>query len=531
MAKRGYKSISLNDFTGGLNYRSDQFNMSEKESPDLLNVDVDPKGGVRQRRGVTAFNSTTLADDVTGLWGLHTAGGVNQLMASHGANVSYSDGNDFTSILGGGGQPALNSVSTRSRGVTFNNYCYAQNGVDQPLKWDGSSASRLTQSFNDSLVTTGGNMPVATHIAVWNNHCFVADTTESSQRYYNRLRWSHANEGEDWHTDHYVDIAVGEDGDRITALVPFGDRLLIFKHRSIHALVGFGTDSFQLHQISSSVGCETDSTPVASPSSVYFWFANEGVYRYTPSGVNYVFEKIAPAITDGRIDLDTPPHLGYADRRVYCSVAWGDGGSRVFVYDESLGKGGSWVAHNIPVGVLHTYKPSSTHPDLVGAYDGRVLRLEQDRNTDLLDGATETHIDSFYVTSWLTAKTPMVKKRWGRARTVLLADASITLPVRVYRDYDFADVYRSFDVEIVGRSSTSLWDTATWDWDGSDNSAGETDGDGRWAAVEETTATDFGKHPTLGTAMAVSVRVEGPSTNNMWELNALGFSYRPRSTR
>jgi len=527
MAKRGYKSLSLQDFTGGLNYRSDQFSMKENESPDLLNIDVDPKGGVRQRNGVDAWHANQLGANATGLWGFHTSSGTNHLMVSHGDNVSYSSGGSYTSLLGGGGQPAVNTVTTRSRGVTFNNVSYAQNGTDQPLKWDGSSASRLTQSFNDSLVVTGGNMPIATHIAVWNNHLWVADTTESSERHYNRLRWSHINEGEDWHTDHYVDIAVGEDGDRITALVPFGDRLLVFKHRSIHALVGYDTDSFQLHQVSNSVGCELDSSPVATPTSVYFWFANEGVYRYKSDGLSYVFENIAPAIDDGRIDLTEAPHLAYADRRVYCSVKWSDPAERrLFVYDESLNKKGSWVLHTIPAGVMYSYNPSSSSLDLVATYGQRVLKLEQDtQNFDQLDGATDTHISSHYTTSWVSAKTPMVKKRWGRARTVVLADSTIDLPVKVYRDYDFADIYRSFTVSITGRSSTSVWDDAEWQ-----NTEG-TSGDGVWASVAESTATDFGKHPNLGTAMAVSVKVEGPTTNNTWELNALGFSFRPRSTR
>ena len=47
-----YKLTALESFSGGLNFRSDQFNLAPNESPDLLNVVVDPRGGVRMRDGV-----------------------------------------------------------------------------------------------------------------------------------------------------------------------------------------------------------------------------------------------------------------------------------------------------------------------------------------------------------------------------------------------------------------------------------------------------------------------------------------------
>ena len=42
----------LESFSGGLNYRADQFDLEEDESPDMLNVTVDPRGGVALRGGV-----------------------------------------------------------------------------------------------------------------------------------------------------------------------------------------------------------------------------------------------------------------------------------------------------------------------------------------------------------------------------------------------------------------------------------------------------------------------------------------------
>ena len=57
---RQFKLEVLEAFTGGLNLRSDQFNLAENESPDLLNVVVDPRGGIRQRDGVDRLNTLSL---------------------------------------------------------------------------------------------------------------------------------------------------------------------------------------------------------------------------------------------------------------------------------------------------------------------------------------------------------------------------------------------------------------------------------------------------------------------------------------
>ena len=57
-AQRQFSLETLDSFSGGLNLRSDQFNLSGDESPDLLNVTVDPRGGIKMRDGVDRRNAT-----------------------------------------------------------------------------------------------------------------------------------------------------------------------------------------------------------------------------------------------------------------------------------------------------------------------------------------------------------------------------------------------------------------------------------------------------------------------------------------
>ena len=76
-----YRYAEKSDFTGGLNLRADQFNMGETESPSLLNVSVDPRGGVRRRNGVTKVNATELSNEVNRLM-THYESGQNQILAT-----------------------------------------------------------------------------------------------------------------------------------------------------------------------------------------------------------------------------------------------------------------------------------------------------------------------------------------------------------------------------------------------------------------------------------------------------------------
>ena len=87
-----FKLEMLESFIGGLNLRTDQFNLADDESPDLLNVVVDPRGGIRQRDGVDRRNTTALSADVKGIWSFLPDGGTDQVMVNYGTKVAYSGG-------------------------------------------------------------------------------------------------------------------------------------------------------------------------------------------------------------------------------------------------------------------------------------------------------------------------------------------------------------------------------------------------------------------------------------------------------
>lgn len=519
-----FKLETLESFTGGLNLRSDQFNLADDESPDMLNVLVDPRGGIRQRDGVDRRNTTALSADVKGIWSFFTDSGTDAVMVNYGTKVAHSVSGNFTDLTG----ITARTAGSRVYGMTMNNIAYGVS-YDQPsFRWNGTTAADLGTTFGSS-----GNMPQAQYVAFWNNFAWVANTYESGTGYKYRVRWSNANDPETWATNNYVDIDKGEHGDYITGLCPMGDRLLVFKTNSTYAIFGFDSDSFQVVTVSSSVGSTPLSSPVTTPYGVFFWYANQGVYLYDGTNMVWLFPKIFPAVENGTLTDTNPPQLAWGNNQLYVSVDWTVNSSttrRTLVYDPTLGAQGAWVTTDIDAGPLHAHRPPDSASTVLGgcvANTGVVIDVEdgQNRSTDRY-ATDDVHISSYFVTRWVTGKNPIVKKRWGRPRAVLSAENTLDLSVLLYKDYDKSAQTNTFTVGVTGKTSTSLWGTAKWD---------DADSTSPYYAAWDATSRDLTAEvknlPTLGTARSVNMKVVGPTTNHHWEMNALAFTYTPRRLR
>lgn len=519
----------LESFSGGLNLRSDQFNLQDNESPDLLNVTVDPRGGIRMRDGVDRRNTTPLAEDVEGMWGFHTDTGTNQLMVNYSTKVAYSIVNEFVDVPG----ITNRTDGCRVYGMTMNNVAYGVSYDKPSFRWDGAIGADLGGNFGVS-----GNMPQAQYIAFWNNFAWVANTYESGTGYQYRLRWSNINDPETWSAEDYVDIDKGEHGDYITALVPAGDRLLVFKTNSVYAIYGFDSDSFQVVTLSNDIGSVPLSSPVNTPYGTFFWYGSEGVYVYNGNTFTWLFSKIRPAIDNENIKFDRNPQLAFGNNKLYVSVDYQDAGSssrRTLIYDPTLGAEGAWTMTDINAASLFSFRPpNKSFTVFAGCVEktgvvpkGCVVDVEdeQKRDADRYTSNVLTHITSYFVTRWVTGNDPIVKKRWGRPRAVVSAEEDLTLNVDVFKDYDKSTASVEFPILVSGKTSASRWGTAEWN-----ETAGATIA--KWDAIGRDVTAEVKNLPTLGTGRSVSMRIDGPTSVNLhWEINALAFTYTPRRLR
>jgi len=538
--KSNFKLTALESFSGGLNLRADQFNLAPNESPDLLNVIVDPRGGIKQRDGVDRWNLTPLSADVKGMWAYHLTTGTttlstaNAVVVNYDTKVAYSQGEtidsgNFTDITG----MTARTAGSKVYGITMNDVMYAVSYDKPSFKWPGGGAGTATD-LGTTFDGTTGNMPQGRYIEMWNNFAWVAHTYESGTAHRSRLRWSKQNDPESWEASDYVDIDVGEHGDYITGLAAYGDRLVVFKSNSTYAVFGFDSDSFQVVLQSASVGMTPNSTPAVSPNGVFFWSAEEGVYLYNGQQFVYLFSKLFPGITQNQITFESQPELAWGDNRLYVSVDWTESATttrRTFIYDPTLGEAGAWVLTDIDAGPLLSFRPPNKRAQVLGgcvANTGSVIDLDDDsdRMTDRYTGSTETHITSYFVTPWLVGSDPITKKRWGKPRFITLADETMTMSIQVYKDYDRSEVAKTIPITVTGRASSSKWDTAKWN-DSDPDSAYYA----AWDTVTASLTADVIRLPTLGTAQSISMKVNGPTTNKHWEINAMAFTYNPRRLR
>jgi hypothetical protein len=537
---------TLRDFTGGLNLVADTFRLADNESPDLLNVDIDRRGGFQVRRGVYPYSATALTAAPNTIWSYNDTGTV-YTMAQVGTGVRYSTGGAWTNLT-----RLVSGVATDDLGtadgtdvcpVVFNNVCYWARGDRSIVKWDGgANATVLTSNFNDTITPSSGNIPRADHMAAHSGYLWVAGTWESGTHYPNRVRWSWANTfdnaSENWRLDDYIDIDDGKDSDSITAIVPYGDQLIVFKRDSVYAVYGYSGESFSVVNVSNTVGAVSHQAAIATPAGLFFFDHQTGLNVYNGSNVNWMFEQIWPAMRDGSIPVSLIDNvdLGWIENRLWVSVPWAELPSvprgMTFVLDPRLKSGGSWTKYSLQVG---PYARGHRSQNYLGYLHNtnRIYRLDvQEQYYDYFNAAAgATAIDAYYRTKWIDLGEPAVKKRWRRTEAVMQVDQAYDLPVVTYANYDPSVSVKNFifrSSENETSTGTDVWDDPAALWDAA-----------KWARSGNYAYVDRGAN--LGVARSISLRVGGqvkslPTAGGVqapvfWGVDALILKFVPRRVR
>lgn len=538
-APRRTQLFSLRDFTGGINLVTDAFKLSDNESPDVLNVDMDRRGGFQVRRGVTPFSNTSLAGAPNAIWTFNSAGTIHT-MVQVGAVVYSSVPSVWTAI-----GTNLGSSSIDVCPATFNNNCYWARGNADVVKFTGSTASTMGVAFNDTTVPTSGNVPRATHTAVHAGYMWVAGTYEGAggaNHFPNRIRFSWANtfdnSGENWRTDDYIDIDEGKDFDPITAIIPFGDQLVVFKRDSVFAIYGDSAETFSMVNVSNTVGSVSHAATVATPAGLFFFDHASGVNVYNGRNVSQVFSQIWPALRDGDIPKSQTQNvdMGWINGRLWLSVPWADepGAPRgvTFVLDPNLKAGGSWTKYSLKLG---PYSVGYRTTDSLAYIHGTNLVFKVDVTGQYFDNLGPElgtkPIDAWYRTRWVDLGEPAIKKRWRRVEALMQVDQGYDLPVVSYSNYDSTIAVKNFKFNGAPSASGNtdgIWDDPDSDWD-----------EARWARSGVYGYVDRGS--TLGIARSVSLKVGGkvmtvaePGETQapvFWGVDALIFKYVPRRVR
>jgi hypothetical protein len=568
------------DFTGGLNFRADQFQLKDNESPFILNLDVDPRGGVFSRAGYKKKHPT----QVTGNWkpkGLFNYKDVSspRIILNTGKDgatngkVYQSSGSDFSTIE----YAVFTDIDVEStNGASVTQYLdtiYIAVGKDasQMFKYNAGDAYAvaLTASgptFQPYQTPVGGFMPRSELVRAHANKLFCANTKELNndatptlEDHPNRLRWSHENRPEDWFQDDYIDIIAGGDG--ITGLAIVDGQLLIFKPEAVYLLMGYDADSFQLVELSTNVGIKFPQHVVEGTNGAYFFSYPQGVMFYNRNGIQDLFSRLKPIIDTNRVNAQKLDVLtmSYVNDRMWMSAPFDientgtavDYSNMNFIFDPSIGQSGAFTMYQ-SASFANAATPSAIasygllsgidwndstgdiyhlmiHPDENFKYVMYVDEFEasndipQNVNDDILEGDDLGDFTTNFTTPWFYDDRYVQNKTFVRNLYVVRSvDENTQIVVNVYHDFNSDRTVTSHTLDLNpiadgGIYGTGLFGTA--EFGSSDLKEGIQRG-GR-----------------LKRAKCVQLEFLGPlgnTTNTIgrqWGINSIAFKFKRRKVR
>ena len=532
------KVREIKDFTGGLNFRADQFQLADNESPAMSNIEIDPRGGIFNRGAMRRINTSA----VSGTWNPQRLfpffGASSRLMLSTATTVYHSSSSNFSVLEYSSGNPIATTNVNGASFVQWDKKLYISSGATGSggYVWETGStyATALTASgsaptaWQTTPTSLERKMPTAEILAAHQNKLFAANVDIAGTKYPNRFYWSLENSPENWDEDDYIEINSGGDG--ITGLAVVSGQLVIFKPNAIYALFGYDSSTFQIVEVSSNLGVDSPHAVAVSDKGVYFTKFPDGVYYYNGSSIVDIFSNLRPIIDLRYVDsvFANKFRLSWVGQRLWFSAPYSISGSVAaptlnFVFDPTIGNNGAWmqfsVSGNKGVIVGCNWHDSSNeeyrlmcHPTL--AFVLQVDMYEQEY--DNLSG-TDVAIATSYRTKWFDAGSYSQKKMFRRPQFVIKqSSVSQTIGVKVYHNFDEAEgnERRSFNITQTPASSGLIWGSGVW----GDN----------WSSGAVSSLLVNGSN--LGLAQTVQLEFTGPS-GQQWGLNSIGYKYQPRQVK
>lgn len=523
------------DFTGGLNLRADQFQLAPNESPRMLNVEIDPRGGVFSRGSMRRINTSP----VTGAWRpknlvpFYTTSS-SYVMLSTGfasavnGDVHYSTGSNFS---------PLSIPVSEQHGASFAPWgetLYIATGVDTvAYKWDGTTKTALTANgagvWQESYATPvlpSIYFPKAKHAITHAGKIFVANTKEDGVARPNIIRWSHPNNPGNWASNDFIEINDG--GSAITGLAVYAGHLLVFKRDAVFAVFGYDSDTFQVVEISRTVGAATPHAITTTERGVYFFSYPEGLMYYDGKSLRDIFEPIRPAIINSDINANiaTQVFVNNINRRIWVSVPYSQTAEETvatasFIFDPTIGDG-AWLmfstADNRALnGGCDFIEQSAGLVKHLGVHSSQPYVLAVDGYTNGYDNitGTEYQFTSRYRTRWIDGGSYSQKKMFRRPEVVVKQQGiSGSMIVKAYGDYEEADnsEIKQYSLTIPSAGSGMIWGTGRWNISS-------------WGAANSGSQLITGR--SIGLAKSIQLEFTGP-VGTSWGINSFTLKYNPR---
>ena len=489
------------NFSGGLNLTADPIHVKDTETVDCLNVDFDLRGAVRKRLGSVQRGTTDANDDYDMLLPYRTPAAVSSLLiVSQGQPTQQMDTSYVKSTLAASTQ----SAGTQNMGVVAGGSAYVVNGIDATLKVNGTTATRLGTAAGAT-----GNHPKAKYVAYHKNKLFMAHTGGGTNPSRIIFTGSDANPGD---LEYYKALSTvdfdPDDGDEITAIVPFLDQLTVFKRNKIFTLRGQPTLTSLIKVLANpALGCVAPRSACAWDKGVMF-LSTRGVFSFDGARATRVSEKIDPALNDLPADTLAAASGLVFQQRYYLFVnesAVSTANETTYVFDFTTGTWTKYVGWFVRQAAIWNRVGGDEFFGIDDATRAKVLQYRigsDDAGTD---------IDAHFVTKWFDFGVPERRKMARRMYAYFQAEGQHQVNVDVFKSFQTAGPSQYLvDLDPLGW----VWGQAVW-------------GSTRWGPGLDT----ISKRLTgLGTHTTFMVKVYD-SSDKSWTLEGLAFVLIPRNLR
>lgn len=535
------------DFTGGLNLRTDQFQLADNESPEMLNVEVDPRGGVFSRGGMARFNSV----DVAGGWSPQKltpfySSTTNLMLANNNRIQRYAVGsNTFVNLEFSAGNPIVCNGAHGACLAPWGDTLYIATGIGPTAvatyKWDGSAtyATALGGIVNNSdwLAGTNDKFPRAEHIVVHTNKMFAANVYVEGVHHRNRVHFSMESLPQKWDDNDYFDILGGGEG--ITGMAVISGVLFIFKPYAIYALYGYDNTNYRLVEVSTSIGCANHHAMAQTESGVYFYSSQKGLFFLDGSSIVDLFERMRPAFDLGYINSSAPEavSVSWVGRRVWLSLPYSTTGTAAttptvnLVYDPSMRSYTMFATADGKAAFAGTdYRDAGGNEYRLFCHPSVPCVLSVDKYDlpyDLINvDGTSTGFATKYRTKWFDGGSYLQRKMFRRPDLVMReTDTVQNIGVSVYHDYQEADgaEARTFSITQTSTAGGMMWGEL-WAYEpvGGDPYGSYWSNDVLGGTIQ--TASN------LGLCKSVQLRFSG-ELKKPWGINSIGYKWQPRRVK
>lgn len=394
-------NVPISDYSlgGGLNTTSGALSLQNNESSNLQNVDFDKFGSVLSRNGYAALNTTaiTSSPDIDGLhWFEYDNAGV---MSRYAISVAGGKLYKMDDLDGSWDNITGSLTITAGNHCDFENFLnevYITNNEDAPFKWSGSG--------NGSEMTVPTNLTAVKFIKQFNNYLFLANVVVDGTRHGSRVYYSNYKDTSTWTATDYIEVALN-DGQEITGFRVLGNRLVVYKNRSIYNIFFSGDSDIPFilpdgGKSNSSVGCSCGWT-IQDVDNGHVFMSYDGFYFYDGSNSYKISDRINRTFLGMNMaKLNIACSLVQRNKNRYICALPSSAqieNNRVFVWDWA---NNAWSIYTgmAPSAMATFYVNGYDERPYWGDYSGFVYR--GDIGVDDYPLNVQTAINSIYFTNW-----------------------------------------------------------------------------------------------------------------------------------